>query len=255
MNELVFRNNGEVVTDSLTVAEVFDKEHKNVLKDIREMGCSEEFSRLNFKPSDYTNERGRKYTKFFITQDGFTLLVMGYTGTQAMEFKEKYIEEFNLMKKELQNTSKASYMIEDPIKRAQAWIQEQQEKQMLEQRVAEYEPKISYLDSILGSTDTVTTSQIAADYGMSANKLNKLLHEFGVQYKVNGQWLLYSKHKSEGYTKSKTTEVQKKDGTTKVVMNTRWRQKGRLFIYETLKKQDIFPLMDLEEIKKERPTG
>ncbi|TFI66678.1 DNA-binding protein [Carnobacterium divergens] len=118
-----------------------------------------------------------------------------------------------------------------------------------EQRVAEYEPKIGYLDSILQSTDTVAITQIAADYGLSAMALNKKLHELKVQHKVSGQWILYTKHQREGYTKSHTVKVPKADGTEKVVMNTKWTQKGRLFIYELLKDNGIYPLMDIEQLQ------
>ena len=117
-----------------------------------------------------------------------------------------------------------------------------------EQKIAEYEPKISYLDSILSSTDSVTISQIAADYGMSPQQMNKLLHKLGVQKKVGNQWLLCKKHMNQGYTKSHTTEIPKADGGTKIVMNTKWTQKGRLFIYELLKKEGYYPQMDFEEI-------
>ena len=116
-----------------------------------------------------------------------------------------------------------------------------------EQKIAEYEPKISYLDSILSSTDSVTISQIAADYGMSPQQMNKLLHKLGVQKKVGNQWLLCKKHMRQGYTKSHTTEIPKSDGGTKVVMNTKWTQKGRLFIYESLKKEGYIPEIDLLE--------
>lgn len=116
-----------------------------------------------------------------------------------------------------------------------------------EQKVAEYEPKITYLDMILSSTDTVTTSQIAADYGMSARALNKLLHNLGVQRKVSGQWLLYKKHMNCGYTKSHTTKIRQSDGLDRIVMSTKWTQKGRLFIYNLLKEEDYFPQMDLWE--------
>lgn len=103
MQELVYLENGEPVTDSLVVAEVFGKQHKNVLQDIRDLDCSEEFSRLNFQPSTYVNERGRKYEKYILTKDGFTILAMGYTGKQAMQFKERYIQEFNRISEILQN--------------------------------------------------------------------------------------------------------------------------------------------------------
>ena len=124
--------------------------------------------------------------------------------------------------------------------------QEREKVAVLEQQVAEYEPKIGYLDMILATTDTVATSQIAADYGMSAIALNRLLHDLGVQHKVGKQWLLYKKHMNQGYTKSETTLIPMADGTEKAVMNTKWTQKGRIFIYELLKKHDYFPQLDLE---------
>lgn len=121
----------------------------------------------------------------------------------------------------------------------------EEKNQLLEQQIAEYEPKISYLDMILSSTDTVATSQIAADYGMSAIALNKLLNELGVQHKVSGQWILYRKHMNQGYTKSHTSEIPKADGGVKVVMNTKWTQKGRVFIYILLTAEGYYPQMDL----------
>lgn len=124
--------------------------------------------------------------------------------------------------------------------------QEREKIAVLEQQIAEYEPKIGYLDMILATTDTVATSQIAADYGISAIALNRLLHDLGVQHKVGKQWLLYKKHMNQGYTKSETTLIPMADGTEKAVMNTKWTQKGRIFIYELLKKHDYFPQLDLE---------
>lgn len=125
----------------------------------------------------------------------------------------------------------------------------EEKNQLLEQQIAEYEPKISYLDMILSSTDTVATSQIAADYGMSAIALNKLLNELGVQHKVSGQWILYRKHMNQGYTKSHTSEIPKADGGVKVVMNTKWTQKGRIFIYNLLTAEGYYPQMDLLDEK------
>lgn len=82
---------------SLDVAETFGKEHKHVLRDIRELGCSEEFNRSNFGPISYTDTMNRKQDAVAMTRDGFTLLVMGYTGELAMKFKEGYIKQFNAM--------------------------------------------------------------------------------------------------------------------------------------------------------------
>lgn len=90
-----------IVVRSLDIADTFGKEHKNVLKDIRELGCSEEFGRLNFELSYYINSQNKKQPMYYITKDGFTLLAMGYTGDIAMKFKEVYIKQFNAMEKAL----------------------------------------------------------------------------------------------------------------------------------------------------------
>ncbi|WP_103110539.1 Rha family transcriptional regulator [Brevibacillus reuszeri] len=119
MNKLVFIENGRPVTDSLTVAEVFDKEHKRVLQDIRELGCSEEFGRHNFVPISYKDSMNRDKPKYLLTEQGFTLLVMGYTGHQAMEFKEKYISEFHRIREEL-GAHKESNVV--PLNERQALI-------------------------------------------------------------------------------------------------------------------------------------
>lgn len=89
------------VVTSLDIAETFGKEHKNVLRDIRELECSDEFNRLNFELTSYIDARNRKQDMYYITRDGFTLLVMGYTGEKAMRFKEAYIRQFNAMEKAL----------------------------------------------------------------------------------------------------------------------------------------------------------
>lgn len=90
------------VVSSLDVAETFGKEHKHVLRDIRELHCSEEFRQSNFEQSKYMNEQNRQQPMYYMTRDGFTILVMGYTGEKAMKFKEAYIKQFNVMEKTLQ---------------------------------------------------------------------------------------------------------------------------------------------------------
>lgn len=82
---------------SLDVADTFGKRHDNVLRDIEKLGCSEEFRLLNFEESYYVNAQGKKQPMVYMTRDGFTLLVMGYTGDLAMKFKEAYIRQFNAM--------------------------------------------------------------------------------------------------------------------------------------------------------------
>ncbi|HHL0974519.1 DNA-binding protein [Bacillus thuringiensis] len=149
-------------------------------------------------------------------------------------------------------------LLQDPdllIGLASQLKEEQQARQMAEQKnlmltqqVAENASKITYLDQILHSKDTVTVSQISADYGLSAVRLNKILKDEKVQYKVNNQWLLYAKYQNKGYTKSQTVDVTHSDGSRSVKMNTRWTQKGRLFIHDMLTKRGIIPEMDKEAV-------
>ncbi|HDR4766306.1 TPA: Rha family transcriptional regulator [Bacillus thuringiensis] len=102
---LVFENNGKVVTDSLMIAEMFEKTHDNVLKDIRKQieYAGPEFSLVNFHESNYENERGRKYLKYNLTEEAFTLVAMSYNTKEAVQMKIKFIEEFKRMKQHIQN--------------------------------------------------------------------------------------------------------------------------------------------------------
>lgn len=110
-----------------------------------------------------------------------------------------------------------------------------------EQRVNELQPKADYYDKILANPGLLPISVIAKNYGMSANKMNQVLHELGVQYKQGGTWLLYSNYQNEGYTH---TEMKLWEGSTKMKPNTKWTQKGHLFIYDFLKKHDILPTIE-----------
>ena len=89
------------VVSSLDIAETFGKEHRRVLQDIREIGCSEEFRLHNFVQSSYENSQGKQQPMFLVTRDGFVLLAMGYTGELAIRFKEAYIKQFNAMESAL----------------------------------------------------------------------------------------------------------------------------------------------------------
>lgn len=191
--------------------------------------------------------RGKPRTDYILKLDIAKELAMVENNEQGRKARRYFIE----VEKKLKSITTPSYMIEDPVERAQRWIEEAKERKalqtkslMLEQRVAEYEPKISYLDRILQSKGTVTITQIAKDYGMSGQQLNQILHEEKVQYKQNKQWLLYRSHHDKGYTKSETIDIRRSNGDPDVTMNTRWTQKGRLFIHEILTKRGILPLMD-----------
>lgn len=120
--------------------------------------------------------------------------------------------------------------------------------QLVEQQklIAELQPKANYVDTILSSRSLVVTTQIAKDYGMTATTFNKILHDMGIQYKTNGQWVLYHPYQGKGYVSSKTIKIERRDGRADVVMQTQWTQKGRLFLYEHLKKEKILPLIEMD---------
>ncbi|MDR1206065.1 MAG: phage antirepressor KilAC domain-containing protein [Peptococcaceae bacterium] len=113
----------------------------------------------------------------------------------------------------------------------------------------EMAPKVIYCDLILQSKSTVPVSLIAKDYGMTAAAFNGLLHGLGIQYRVAGTWLLYQKYAARGYTQTRTYQVSERTS----VMHTYWTQRGRLFLYETLKAWGILPLME-REIYREKPV-
>ena len=114
------------------------------------------------------------------------------------------------------------------------------------QQIAEMRPKASYYDLVLNCKDAVAITTIAKDYGKSGQWLNSLLHDLGVQYKQGKIWLLYQKHAEQGYTVTKTHSYPGSDGEMHSKIHTYWTQKGRLFIYELLKREGILPLIEME---------
>lgn len=124
---------------------------------------------------------------------------------------------------------------------------EQQQRALIEKdkEITYLKPKATYCDEILKSEDTVTITQIAKDYGLSAIKLNSILNGMKIQFKSSGQWLLYSKYHDKGYTKSTTAEYDGRSGNKHSKIYTKWTQKGRMFLYEKLKENNIFPLVEV----------
>lgn len=114
------------------------------------------------------------------------------------------------------------------------------------QQIAELKPKASYYDVVLNCKDLISVTEIAKDYGKTAQWLNNILHEEGIQYKQGNKiWLLYKKYADKGYTNTKTQTFNGSDGKVHTKVHTYWTQKGRLFIYDLLKKQCVLPLIEL----------
>jgi prophage antirepressor-like protein len=111
-----------------------------------------------------------------------------------------------------------------------------------------------YLNTILQSNGTVTTTQIAQDYGMSAMALNRKLADMRVQHKVNGQWILYATHQAKGYVHSRTLNLTHRDGRPYTCMVTEWTQRGRLFLYDALKEVGVLPVIERETAASPNPS-
>lgn len=110
--------------------------------------------------------------------------------------------------------------------------------------IEELQPKATYYDLILQCPDLVSTTEIAKDYGMSATKFNRLLHDLRIQFKQSGVWFLYQKYAGFGYTKTKTHNYSDEYGGQHSRQHMYWTQKGRLFLYDMLKEEGIVPMIE-----------
>lgn len=242
MNNLVMveKINEVLVTNSRNLAEVLGKQHKNIIRDLENILTSSDLSSLII-PSNYKDKKGELRKQYLLTKDGLILYMFNIQGYN----KEKlaYINRFNEMERQLVLGN--SYQIEDPIKRAERWIEEEKERQQLKLTVKEQAPKVEYHDNVLTSPNVFTTSQIAKSLGIkSAVKLNQILKDLKIQYKQQGQWLLCSKYAEEGYTKDITffqSVMEKGKGedagaVSRTRHSTKWTEKGKEFIYNQLKK-------------------
>lgn len=195
---------------------------------------------------------GGNQEMWLLTEDGLYEVLMQSRKPIAKEFKKKVKE----ILKDIR--SKGMYatdeLLDNPdllIKVATQLKEERAARKELEtevkrqgQIIGELRPKADYVDRILKSKSLLNIGQIAKDYGLSGQALNKILHNLKVQYKQGNQWLLYSKYQSKGYTHSESIDIQLSDGSTKVELRTKWTQKGRLFLYELLKDNGYFPMIE-----------
>lgn len=184
MENLVFQNsNGNDVTTSLLVAEVFGKEHSKVVRDIESLSCSASFNAANFGVITYIDSRNREQTAYEMTKDGFSFLVMGYTGAKAGEFKEKFINEFN-RREALLKDDDYILMRSQQILQKRVEIAEQKIKQ-LEEKNAKLQPKADFAETAFkaeGKVDIVQAAKIL-NLGYGRNTLFKKLKEVGVFFK------------------------------------------------------------------------
>ena len=111
-------------------------------------------------------------------------------------------------------------------------------------KITELKPKADYYDEILKNKGLVTITQISKDYGISGQQMNQILRDLKIQYKQSGQWLLYANFHGKGYTHSHTVPINRSNGQKDIKMTTKWTQKGRLFLYEELKKNGYIPSIE-----------
>ena len=241
---------------SLEIAEITGKRHSDIMRAIRNMEdawenvCGCKFA-LTSQIIDMPNGGTRNEPCFSLSKRECLYI--------ATKFNDEARAKLIIRWEELEKQHQAAFPIPQTYADAlllaanQAKQIEEQQKTIkanaeeivaLSSAITEMKPKVSYYDQILASKSTVTVTQIAQDYGMSAKAFNVLLRNFGIQHKVNGQWILYAEHLKRGYVHSKSVDIIRRDGSHDTKLNTEWLQSGRLFLYEALKKHDILPLIE-----------
>ena len=141
------------------------------------------------------------------------------------------------MKQELQSRQLDSYMIDDPVKRAERWIEERKAYEKVL-------PKAEYYDSQMRNPGLMTVTEIAKDYGWSGSHMNQMLNELKVIYRQGSHWVLYQKYANKGYGQYEPYPFKDSDGKQNAKNNLKWTQKGRKFIYDLLAEHNIKPVLE-----------
>ena len=254
MREIVLSmQGGEPVASSRQIADNFEKRHDHVMRDIDAMKKDvPNFGEMFFEttaPDSY----GREQRAYLMNRDGFTLLAMGFTGKAALEWKLKYIAAFNEMEKKLADQPQLtrSQLL------ATALIAAHEELEEKDKRIAELTPDAEFARAVCIADNCRTATSIAKDYGLTAEKLNKLLYSQRVQYKdSDGQWVLYKPYQGKGYTKNrKGKAIQRSNGKTYIPNTTVWTVEGEKLIHEQLKKLGITPRIETRAVVEQQDFG
>ena len=218
-------------------------------------------SKYTIRESSYKDAKGEDRNMYELNKKACLLLSSGYD----VNLRAKIIDRWEELEIKARTNMITLPNFEDPAEAAMAWAKEYREKkvlaienQSLQKEIVRLEQDNSnlaaevqvlsndknYLDLIMRSRSLMTVTQIAQDYGMSAKAMNQILANMGIQYKNNGQWILYSKYKDGGYVSSRSIDITRSNGMPDTVMQTEWTQAGRRFLYEELKKQGIIPMLE-----------
>lgn len=268
MNELSTIVDGDRMT-SLQIAEITGKPHADVMKAIRKMEPAWfKINEGNFSLVDYQDKKGETRPCYSLNKEECLYIATKFND----EARAKLIKRW----KELEEQHQKPSVPQNYLEALKSLVKAEEEKQQLalenkkqqEQiltisktnmelgnKITEMLPKVSYYDKILQSNATMTVTQIAQDYGMSAMRLNKELESMRIQHKVRGQWILFAQFLEGGYVHSRAVDIVRSDGRHDVKYNTEWTTKGRIFLYESLKAKGILPLIEQENIPSNKGTG
>lgn len=231
--------NQTLTIDSREVAEMLGVEHKEIIRKIeggtKEVGIITTLMGGNFPlnnyfiESTYKDSLNRTKKCYLVTKMGCELLGNKQQGAKGILFSAKYVERFNEMEKQLLQLSQPSYMIEDPIARAERWIEEQKEKKALEE---EKNKAIEDKNKLIHTSKTYTASELAKELGFrSAKALNETLRDMNIIYKCNGTWLPKANYVQKGYMETKQKELE--NGIIKYY--SKWTGTGRDFLLDLFK--------------------
>ena len=246
-NLITKTEDGKLVVSSRRVADDFKKRHSDVIEKIQQLIKAEKSVMSMFIESSYKAGTGKNYKEYLLTRDGFSLLVMGFNGREALEWKLKYIEAFNAMERKLKEISKPdSYMIDDPIERAKRWIEEREQYNKV---AAELEEQNSFVNKISESNGSMLVREVAK----LASKGNITI----------GEKALWSKLREWGYISRKSTEpmqsvinagwfevierVVERDGKSFVYKTTKVTNKGQIHIIKKLSKESENKLKKIQQ--------
>lgn len=235
METLVKIENNQIVTDSRSVAEHFGKRHNDVTEVIRKLLATEKSVTKMFHKSKF-EYRGQEFPMYLMNRDGFSLLVMGFTGAKALEWKLRYIDAFNEMEKQLVN--KNTLVLPDftnPVEAARAWANEYEAKQKALTENAVMQPKADFYDTVANTESLFSMADVAKtlDMGIGRNKLFAFLRDKGILDKDNHP---YQKYVDAGYMR--LIENHCKAGDNDVVYKCTYvKQKGIDYIRKILLKE------------------
>lgn len=244
--EIIENRNNQAVTTSLQVADTFGKSHQHVLRDIE--GLNKQMTVQNwtadFAKGTYKNKQNHEYPMYYMTKDGFTLLAMGFTGKKAMQFKMEYIDQFNKMETVIRENNLDSYMIADPVKRAEKWIEEQEKRKQLALENEEMKPKALFADAVSSSKQTILVGDLAKLAKQNGVKIGALrlftwLRDKGYLIKRKGSdYNMPTQRSMElGLFEIKETAVTHSDGRTTLSKTPKVTGKGQQYFINKLSKE------------------